>query len=94
MAIEEVKKTLAYEAASSLNVLKQIDTWIFVSLLISVFALIAKSYGIVLVLIIIAFMLHMKRNYDSGVVTDYYRRKMGVPSPAQIKKWKEENVKE
>lgn len=85
-----VKHLLEYEVAASIEFMKRIDTWMFLTAFATLFAAIWKNYNLAIVLLFIMIILQLKRDYDSGEITDYIRRQMKIPSPSQIQKWKEQ----
>lgn len=84
-----IKQILEYELASTIDYLKKLDLWMYVCAFVVLIALIARNYTLAAIAIVLMILLQMKRDYDSGEVINYIRRKRGFPSPAQIEKYKE-----
>lgn len=87
-----IKKILEYEFVTNLQILKRIDTWLYVLSIMTLFAVLLKYYLGAVIILLVIIILQMKRNYDSGAVTDYFRRKAGIPSRADIRNLKKENL--
>lgn len=91
-----LKEIIEYEwysmKASFVENIKKIDTWMFFIALIALYFALKTELIIVIVLIILEIVLQSKKNYDSGLVRNFIRKKYGFPSRADIKELKEKNI--
>jgi hypothetical protein len=73
--MSEITKTIRYEFEISLASLKRYDTWIFLSAIFSLIFILYKAFGFAIGMLVIVLILNGAKNYATGQVTEYFRKK-------------------
>jgi len=82
---------LEYELHDNLIALKDATTWIYICAFLALFCVIIDKLNVAIFFIVVILIIEMFKDYKSGRVDAYIRKKKGIPSAGDIRRMKEKH---
>lgn len=85
---------LEYELYDNLSSLKSASTWSYIFAFFALYFAILGNFRATVLFIVLIFGIEIYKDYKSGRVAAYIRKKKGIPSKTEIKKMKDKYIQE
>jgi hypothetical protein len=85
-----LKDIVSYQIYTAKKSLLSEDLWMTVCLIVGSLSLLIQKYWLTILCLLLALILQSEKDVSTGRVTEYKRRKLGIPSKAQIKLLKQD----